>query len=155
MKFIVDDLTGPEIAQLLTEHLREMHRVSPHESVHALDIEKLQAPEITFWTVWKSGNENDELVGCGALREIDATHGEIKSMRVPEQHRGRGVAKKIVEHLLTEAKNRNYGRISLETGSMDFFEPARSLYKSFGFEICGPFAEYRLDPNSVFMTKTI
>ena len=144
----LDDLSGPEIAALLQEHLDDMHVHSPPESVHALDLEKLKRPEITFWTVWSG----EKLAGCGALKELDPTHGEIKSMRTPTEFRGKGAGKLMLKHIIGEARRRGYVRLSLETGSMAAFEPARRLYKSHGFEHCGPFADYILDPNSVFMT---
>lgn len=146
-----DDLTGAEIAELLHEHLRDMHRVSPPESIHALDLEGLRKPDITFWTIWDEGI----LAGCGALKELDRHHAEIKSMRTAFSHRRKGVAKQMLQHLLKEAKQRGYTRVSLETGSMEFFIPARILYASFGFAYCPPFADYIADPNSVFMTKAL
>lgn len=147
----VDDLSGPEIAALLTEHLKDMNAVSPPESKHALDLGGLREPEITFWTLW----EGDKLAGCGALKELDAQHGEIKSMRTAADFRRRGVAATLLHHVLDEAQRRGYHRLSLETGSMNYFEPARRLYTRFGFANCGPFASYREDPNSIFMTKII
>lgn len=146
-----DDLSGVEIQALLAEHLTDMHRISPRESVHALDLDGLRQPDITFWTVWSGA----ELLGCGALKELDARHGEIKSMRTANAHRRTGVGKAMLIHILDEAKRRGYDRLSLETGSMKEFEPARRLYASFGFAPCGPFADYWNDPNSVFMTKRI
>ena len=146
-----DDLRGPEIAELLYEHLRDMHRVSPPESIHALDLESLRSPAITFWTMWDEGS----LAGCGALKELDPQHAEIKSMRTASTHRRRGVAKQLLQHLLYEAKQQGYTRVSLETGAMDFFLPARTLYASFGFTSCPPFADYMEDPNSIFMTKEL
>ena len=143
----LDDLSGPEIAELLQEHLDDMHVHSPPECVHALDLDALKKPEITFWTVWL----DDRLVGCGALKELDKTHGEIKSMRTPNDFRGKGVGKLMLRHIIDEARRRNYKRLSLETGSMEAFEPARRLYESYGFSECGPFADYVLDPNSLFM----
>jgi putative acetyltransferase len=143
-----DDLTSPEIAELLADHLREMHLHSPPESVHALDLDALRKPEITFWAIWSG----DKLVGCGALKELDKTHGEIKSMRTAPESRGRGAGRLMLRHILDEAKMRGYRQLSLETGSMAAFDPARRLYESHGFEYCGPFADYILDPNSVFMT---
>jgi putative acetyltransferase len=145
----LDDLTGPKIAELLSEHLREMHVHSPPESVHALDLDALRKPEITFWSVWLG----EELVGCGALREIDSRHGEIKSMRTATRFRGQGAGTLIVRHIIGEAQQRGYERLSLETGSMAAFEPARRLYRKHGFIDCGPFADYIPDPNSVFMTR--
>lgn len=147
----VDDLGGPEIRALLEEHLASMYRHSPPESVHALPIEELRRPEITFWTAWESG----ELLGCGALKELDAQHGEIKSMRTAERHLRKGVAKALLYHILDEGRRRHYTRLSLETGSMAAFDPARKLYLSCGFTYCPPFADYVEDPNSVFMTKTL
>jgi putative acetyltransferase len=151
MKIIVDDLEGPEIHELLGEHLRHMRRLSPPESVHALDLEGLRRPEITFWTAWEDG----ELLGCGALKELDAGHAEIKSMRTAARHLRKGVASSLLRHMMEEARRRGYRRLSLETGSMEGFEPARTLYASFGFTFCGPFADYVEDPNSVFMTREL
>lgn len=151
MDIRVDDLTGPEIHALLEEHLHQMHRQSPPESVHALDLDGLRQPDVTFWTVWEDG----QLLGCGALKELDTSHGEIKSMRTSETHRRRGVGRAVVEHILAVAKNRGYVRLSLETGSQPAFAPARRLYEGFGFVYCTPFGDYHLDPNSVYMTKTL
>jgi putative acetyltransferase len=151
MDIRVDDLSGPEIAALLAEHLRSMYLHSPPESVHALDMERLRAPDITMWTVW----EERELLGCGALKELDRDHGEIKSMRTATRHLRRGVASALMRHILGEARRRSYRRLSLETGSMAAFAPARELYRRFGFEPCGPFGEYIEDPNSVFMTREL
>jgi putative acetyltransferase len=151
MDIRIDDVSGPEIAELLREHLRDMQRVSPPESIHALDLESLRKPNITLWTMWNAG----VLVRCGAIRALDPQHAEIKSMRTASAHRCQGVAKQLLQHLLEEAKQRGYTRVSLETGSMDFFLPARALYASFGFTPCPPFADYREDPNSVFMTKAL
>jgi putative acetyltransferase len=147
----LDDLSGPQIRELLEAHLRSMHELSPPESVHALDIDKLRQPDITFWTAW----QGDELLGCGALREMSPTHGEVKSMRTAEAHRGRGVARAVLQHIVEEARSRAYERLSLETGSMKAFEPAQKLYASFGFSYCGPFGGYVEDPNSVFLTKAL
>lgn len=146
-----DDLRGDAIAALLHVHLQSMAEHSPPESIHALNLEALRAPEITFWTAWHEG----ELAGCGALRELDPKHGEIKSMRTVEAHLRKGVASRLVAHILAEARRRAYGRLSLETGAMKAFEPARSLYARFGFEYCPPFDGYVLDPNSVFMTREL
>ncbi|MGO4702268.1 GNAT family N-acetyltransferase [Dyella sp. 2RAB6] len=144
-------LTDPRIIDLLQEHLRDMARHSPPESIHALDLAGLRRPELSFWTVWDGG----ELLGCGALKQLDAGHGEIKSMRTANAQRRRGVAAAMLRHLLDEAAARSYRRLSLETGSMAAFEPARRLYASFGFARCGPFADYVDDPNSVFMTRLL
>ncbi len=151
MEIRVDDLQGPEIAAFLQEHLDDMALHSPPESRHALDLERLRVPEITFWSVWHEG----ELVGCGALKELAPCHGEIKSMRTANAHRGKGIAASLLRHMLAEAKRRAYERVSLETGSMAVFAPARALYARHGFDYCAPFADYREDPNSVFMTRTL
>jgi putative acetyltransferase len=148
MRIKVDALRGPEIAALLTEHLECMARVSPKKSRHALDLDGLRKPDITFWTVW----EGADLAGCGALRELDATHGEIKSMRTAKAFVRRGVAWAMLQHIVAEAKRRGYERLSLETGAMEYFVPAHRLYHKFGFRTCAPFAGYVEDPNSVFMT---
>ena len=151
MEIRLDDLSGPEIRALLEAHLRNMHEISPPESVHALDLDKLRQPDISFWTVW----EGRDLLGCGALRALSPAHGEIKSMRTAEAHRGRGVARAVLNHIALEAKARAYERLSLETGSTQAFEPAQRLYESFGFTRCAPFGDYAPDPNSVFMTKRL
>jgi putative acetyltransferase len=151
MDIRLDDLRGPEIRDLLAEHLRNMHELSPPESVHALDLEALRHPSITFWTAW-SGSD---LLGCGALKELERSHGEIKSMRTANSHRRSGVARAILQRILAEARARAYVRLSLETGSQPQFLPARRLYEGFGFATCGPFADYIEDPNSVFMTRRI
>jgi len=147
----LDDLSDPRIAELLEDHLRDMRSISPPESVHALDLERLKRPEIAFWTAWNG----DDLAGCGALRRLDAEHAEIKSMRTAPSYRRKGIGKLILEHLLGEARRRSYRRMSLETGSMPFFEPARALYASYGFIRCPPFADYKVDPYSVCMTRTL
>ncbi len=147
----IDDLKGPEIYELLQEHLRDMALHSPPESAHALDIAALRRPEITFWTAW----EGDELLGCGAVKELDSQHAEIKSMRTASAHLRKGVARNLLKHIIDEAKSRGYKRLSLETGSPKVFEPARRLYNSFGFTSCEPFADYVKDPYSIFMTLEI
>lgn len=151
MEIRIDDLRGPEIAALLQEHLDDMALHSPPESIHALDLEKLRRPEITFWALWRDG----ELMGCGAIKQLDTTHGEIKSMRTSNRHRRKGVAAAMLQHILGEAQRRGYHRLSLETGSPDAFAPARELYARFGFSYCGPFADYVEDPYSVFMTREL
>jgi putative acetyltransferase len=148
MQIETDDLSRPAIHALLSEHLQNMHELSPPESVHALDLEKLRRPDITFWSAW----EGPLLVGCGALRELDRTHGEIKSMRTPSALRRRGAGRAILAHILDVARVRGYERLSLETGAAQAFRPAQTLYESFGFSCCGPFGDYLADPNSVFMT---
>jgi len=151
MRIESDDLTRPEVIALLNEHLSNMFELSPPESVHALDLDKLRQPEISFWTAWDDGG----LLGCGALKELDPTHGELKSMRTAPAFRGRGVGKAMLNHLLAEARHRGYTRVSLETGSQPFFAPAWALYRSAGFTDCPPFDRYADDPNSVFMTKAL
>jgi putative acetyltransferase len=151
MKIEIDDLSGPEIHALLEEHLRNMHELSPPESVHALDLDKLRKPDITFWCAW----DGPVLVGCGALKEIDPGHGEVKSMRTPSAIRRKGAGRAILAHIIEVARSRSYDRLSLETGSMAAFEPARRLYESAGFTYCGPFEGYQEDPNSTFMTMRL
>ncbi|MFO0755806.1 MAG: GNAT family N-acetyltransferase [Byssovorax sp.] len=151
MRIEQDDLTRPAIHALLEEHLRSMHALSPPESVHALDLDGLRRPEITFWSCW----EGEELLGCGALKELDPRHGEIKSMRTARAHLRKGIARVLLDHIVHEALLRGYARLSLETGSMAAFLPAQRLYESFGFTLCPPFADYVEDPNSVFMTRTL
>jgi putative acetyltransferase len=146
-----DDLTGKQIIRLLQDHLDHMYEITPPESVHALDVQALRSPAVTFWSAW----EDDELLGCGALKELDPKSGEIKSMRTPEAHRGKGVASRILEHIIQQAERRAYDRLYLETGAMPEFAPARALYLRYGFEYRGRFAEYADDPNSVFMTKQL
>lgn len=151
MDIRIDDLSGPDIVCLLEQHIKDMKAASPPESKHALDLNGLRKPEITFWTIWDGVN----LAGCLAMKELDNNHAEVKSMRVDHAFRNRGIASKLLAHMIQEAQKRNYTRLSLETGAMPFFEPARKLYQKFGFVHCGPFANYVDDPNSVFMTKTI
>ena len=151
MNIVVDDLSSQEIADFLQQHLEDMRSTSPPESKHALDLDGLRQPDISFWSVWDEG----QLVGCGALKELSALHGEIKSMRTSATCRGKGVASFILQHIIETARGRGYQTLSLETGSMAFFEPARRLYHKFGFVLCPPFASYTEDPNSVFMTKRL
>lgn len=151
MQIREDDLTSQTIIDFLQEHLDDMREITPPESVHALDLDGLRSPEVTFWSAW----DGDELLGCGALKELDSRSGEIKSMRTAKVHRGKGVASKILEHIIKVAKQRAYDCLNLETGSMPEFAPARSLYSRYGFEYRSPFADYTDDPNSVFMTKTL
>ncbi len=151
MDIRVDDLSSPEIIRLLRTHLESMTLHSPPESIHALDLEGLRKPDVTFWSVW----QNAELMGCGAIKELDPRHGEIKSMRTVSSHLRKGVAATLVRHLIAEARRRSYRRLSLETGSMEAFAPARALYARFGFTLCGPFDDYVEDPYSVFMTREV
>jgi putative acetyltransferase len=151
MEIKIGDLMSPKIQSFLKDHLEDMARHSPPESIHALNLEGLVKPEITFWSIWDKG----ELMGCGALKELDSRHGEIKSMRTAPAHRGKGAATLMLNHIEEEAKRRGYKRLSLETGSMDVFAPAHRLYARFGFKECGPFADYVEDPSSKFMTKEL
>jgi putative acetyltransferase len=151
MKIKTDDLTGHEIAKLLQEHLQNLSTLSPPESMHALNLDGLRQPNITFWSVW----DGEELLGCGALKELDPQHAEIKSMRTARPHLRKGVASALLQHIINEAKNRSYRRLSLETGAGEPFKPAHTLYTKFGFKACGPFADYVVDPNSVFMTMQL
>jgi putative acetyltransferase len=151
MDIRLGDLSNPEVLKLLNEHLRSVALHSPPESIHALGLAALRQPDITFWSVW----ENAGLMGCGAIKELDSRHGEIKSMRTVSLHLRKGVAAALMRHILEEARRRSYRRLSLETGSMEAFAPARSLYARFGFEPCGPFADYVEDPYSVFMAKEV
>ena len=151
MHIKLDDLTDPKIHALLEEHLEDMRAISPPESVHALDLEKLRKPDITFWSAW----DGEELLGCGALKALSPGQGEVKSMRTSRGRRRGGVARAILQRILDEANSRSYETLSLETGSQVEFQPAQALYRSFGFNYCGPFEGYVEDPNSVFMTKML
>ena len=148
VRIIEDDLSSKKVALLLSEHLEGMACHSPPESIHALDLDGLRAADITFWTVW----DGDSLLGCGALKELDPRHGEIKSMRTARRHLRRGVAGYMLQHLIDVSRARCYARLSLETGSGPAFAAADSLYRKFGFEDCGPFGSYRKDSFSRFMT---
>jgi putative acetyltransferase len=151
MRIVVDDLTSEAIARFLEEHIRDMRSVSPPESKHALDLDGLRKPNITFWSVL----DGDLIAGCGALKELDAQHGEVKSMRTAASHRGHGIGAMMLQHIIEEARRRGYIRLYLETGAMPFFTPARRLYARHGFVPCAPFADYKEDPNSVFMTLAL
>ncbi len=148
---MVDDLTGPQIARFLEEHVAEMLSVSPPESKHALDLEALRGPDVTFWSVLDGGT----VVGCGALKRLDAGHAEVKSMRTAVARKRSGIASLVLGHIIAEAGRMGFARLSLETGSADFFAPARKLYEKFGFTYCEPFADYRPDPLSVFLTRAL
>lgn len=141
----------PAVARLLDEHLRGMAQLSPPESIHALGHAALLQPDIRFWSVW----QGDALMGCGALKRIDETHGEIKSMRTATPFLRRGAAAFLLQHILDEAARDGLRRLSLETGSMPGFAPAHRLYERFGFARCAPFAGYRDDPNSLFFTREV
>lgn len=151
MKIEIDDLSRAEIHALLNEHLQSMHALSPPQSVHALDLERLRVPAITFWSAWEHG----QLLGCGALKELDPFHGEVKSMRTPSVRRRCGAGRAILAHIIDVAKARGYRCLSLETGAVEAFKPAQTLYESAGFTRCGPFGDYALGPFSVFMTMRL
>lgn len=144
----LDDLSGEQIVALLEEHLADMQATSPPESKHALDLSGLKSSSIKFWTIW----DNDNLAGCAAYKKLDSTHAEIKSMRTSLNYKKQGVASKLLKHLIEDAKLNNYKKLSLETGSMDYFKPARFLYEKHGFTYCAPFSDYVSDPNSQFMS---
>jgi putative acetyltransferase len=151
VRIVVDDLSGPEIAEFLDEHVQEMRSITPLESKHALDLDGLRQPEITFWSVL----DGDILVGCGAIKRLDADHAELKSMRTASDRQRSGIASLLMEHIIAEARRMGFTRMSLETGSAEFFRPARNLYQKFGFDFCEPFADYKPDPHSVYMTRTL
>ena len=151
MQIRKDDLLGAEIKALLEQHLAEAAEHSPPESIHALDMNALRNSGISFWTIW----DGNDLAGCGALQKLDAAHGEIKSMRTADAHKGKGVASAMLKHIIDEAVACGINKLSLETGSMDAYVPAWALYKRFGFEVCGPFADYVEDQYSIYMTRSI
>ncbi len=152
IQIVLDDLSGSPIIQLLEEHLADMYSSTPAESVHALDLEELKAPDITFWSAW----QENELMGCGALKELSGgKRGEIKSMRTAAKHLRKGVASALLDNIIDEAKKRSYKQLLLETGSTKEFESARALYVRAGFVACPPFEKYKEDPNSVFMLLAI
>jgi len=151
MRIELDDLTRPAVHELLREHLANMYELSPADKVFALDLNKLRAPEISFWTVW----DGDALLGCGALKQLTPTHGEVKSMRTPAQARRRGAGRAVLLKIIETARERGYERLSLETGTHPDFQVAQQLYRSVGFELTGPFADYQEDPHSVFMSMAL
>lgn len=154
----LDDLSDPRIAAFMEEHLQDMRATSPPESVHALDMDQLRRPEIRFWTAWLRDDTEPapgRLAGTGALKHLSADHAELKSMRSAEALRGQGVGRTILEYMLGQAVELGYQRISLETGSQPFFEPAYQLYRRYGFADCEPFDRYAPDPNSRFLTRVL
>ncbi|MEU9254045.1 GNAT family N-acetyltransferase [Streptomyces sp. NPDC048270] len=151
MKIVVDDLSGAEIAGFLDEHVRQMRSITPPDSKHALDLDGLRGPGVTFWSVLDGGG----VVGCGAIKRLDAGHAELKSMRTSPALKRSGIASRLLEHIIAEARAMGFARLSLETGSAEFFLPARRLYEKFGFVHCEPFADYRPDVHSTFMTKVL
>ncbi len=151
MRIEIDDLERPQVLALLEEHLQDMYATSPPESVHALDVSKLKLPSITFWTGW----DGEQLLGCVAMSQLEDGHAELKSMRTTPSARKQGVASRLLNHVIEQAKHQGIQRLSLETGSMAFFEPAHRLYEKHGFVYCEPFGDYQPDPNSRFMTLTL
>ena len=151
MKSIEGNFDNPEVDELLRKHFIELRSVSPAGSTHVLDIDGLKNPSIKFWSLW----ENEKLMGCGALKFLNENHGEFKSIRVADQYRRKGYGKKIISHLIAEAKELKIKKISIETGSGKFFKSARKLFKKSGFKECEPFSHYKIDPNSCYMTLSI
>ncbi|HAS6627500.1 GNAT family N-acetyltransferase [Vibrio parahaemolyticus] len=151
MRIETDNLERPQVLALLEEHLQDMYATSPPESVHALDVSKLKLPSITFWTGW----DGEQLLGCVAMSQLDDGHAELKSMRTMPSARKQGVASRLLNHVIEQAKHQGIQRLSLETGSMAFFEPAHRLYEKHGFVYCEPFGDYQPDPNSRFMTLAL
>ncbi len=147
----LDNLENTQVVALICEHLASMEPTAPPESRHALDMEGLRGSDVTFWACW----DGEILAGIVALKRLSPCHAEIKSMKTALPYLRKGIASKMLDHIILEAKRCGYTMLSLETGSMEFFEPARKLYRSFGFMECGPFGSYVEDPNSVFMTRTI
>ncbi|MFC9856302.1 MULTISPECIES: GNAT family N-acetyltransferase [unclassified Streptomyces] len=151
MHIALDDLSGEEIAEFLEAHVREVRLHVPFESKRALSLEDLRKPEIKLWVV----REGERIVGCGAVKKLNLRHAELKSIRTRPTRKRSGVASLLLNHILAEAKQSGFEQVSLETGTSDYFRPARMLYKKFGFIPCGPFAEYHPDPNNTFMTKRL
>jgi putative acetyltransferase len=148
MKSIEGNFDNLEVNDLLKKHFIELRSVSPAGSTHVLDINGLKDPSIKFWSLW----ENNELVGCGALKFLEKKHGEFKSIRVADNYRKTGIGEKIIDHLIEEAKKLEVSKLSIETGAGNFFLPARKLFSKFGFKKCPPFAHYKIDPNSCYFT---
>ncbi|HCH0718702.1 TPA: GNAT family N-acetyltransferase [Vibrio parahaemolyticus] len=151
MRIEIDNLERQQVLALLEEHLQDMYATSPPESVHALDVSKLKLPSITFWTGW----DGEQLLGCVAMSQLEDGHAELKSMRTTPSARKQGVASRLLKHVIEQAKHQGIQRLSLETGSMAFFEPARRLYEKHGFVYCEPFGDYQPDPNSRFMALAL
>ena len=151
LKSIEGNFDNPEVHELLKKHFIELRAASPEGSAHVLDIPGLKVPSINFWSLW----QNDELMGCGALKFLDKDHGEFKSIRIHDNFRGEGYGINVINHLINEAKKLNIIRLSIETGAGDFFTPARKLFKNCSFETCEPFAHYKEDINSVYLTKKL
>ena len=148
MKSIEGNFQNSEVNELLNKHFIELRLVSPEGSTHVLDIDGLKDKSIKFWSLW----DNNQLIGCGALKFLEKNHGEFKSIRVADKFRRSGIGEKIIEHLIEEAKKLQISKLSIETGAGDFFIPARKLFSKFGFKKCAPFAHYKEDPNSCYYT---
>ena len=151
MKSLENNFDHPEVNSLLTKHFIELRSVSPEGSAHVLDIPGLKISSIKFWSLW----DNDQLLGCGALKFLSEIHGEFKSIRVADKHRKKGMGEKIISHLIAEAKKIGIKKLSIETGAGEFFLPARKLFMKFGFKSCKPFAHYKEDPNSCYFDLEI
>ncbi len=148
MKSIENNFDDPQVNDLLNKHFVELRTVSPQGSTHVLDILGLKHESIRFWSLW----ENNELIGCGAIKFLDEKHGEFKSIRVADKYRRSGAGEKIIFHLINQAKQIGINKLSIETGAGEFFAPARKLFKKFGFKTCKPFAHYKDDPNSCYFS---
>tara|TARA_B100000575_G_scaffold56276_1_gene42315 strand:- start:845 stop:1303 length:459 start_codon:yes stop_codon:yes gene_type:complete len=146
IKSIENNFDNPQVNELLKTHFIELKSVSPEGSSHVLDIEGLKVPSIKFWSLW----ENNDLIGCGALKILSENHGEFKSIRVANRFRQKKYGEKIIDHLIEKSKNQGIKKLSVETGAGEFFAPARKLFKNFGFKECKPFAHYKEDPNSCY-----
>ena len=151
LKSIEGNFDNPEVHELLLKHFVELRAASPEGSAHVLDIPGLKDKSIKFWSLWNK----DMLMGCGALKFLEKEHGEFKSIRIHDNFRRMGNGISVINHLINEAKKLNIKKLSIETGAGDFFQPARKLFKRCGFEICVPFAHYKEDINSVYLTKNI
>ena len=151
MKSLENNFDNPDVNELLIKHFNELKSVSPDDSCHVLNIEGLKDPSIKFWSFW----QNNDLIGCGALKFLTTTHGEFKSIRVEDKYRGKNLGKKIISYLINQAKTEGIKKLSIETGAGDFFEPARKLFKTFNFKTCEPFANYKNDPNSCYFDLEI
>ena len=151
MKSVEGNFDNPKVNELLKKHFIELRSVSPADSAHVLDIAGLKDQSIKFWSLW----ENNELIGCGALKFLEKNHGEFKSIRVADKFKKAGIGEKIIDHLIEEAKKLEISKLSIETGSGEFFLPARKLFMKSGFEPCNPFAHYNEDPNSCYYTKNL
>lgn len=151
MEIKLDNTFDSKVQHLLNEHLQDMYATSPKDSVHAFDLKKLQGDDIAFYTC----RENNQLLGCAALKILNSQQAELKSMRTASNTRNKGVASSLLKRIITHAREHHISEVLLETGSMDYFLPARNLYLKFGFQLCEPFADYQPDPNSVFMMLSL